>query len=77
MKIQHLIVSLFLLGFTCNSWALLPPKYLSVPHWKSCVSTEMRKTAEFYCLPHQRPRACPHQSWKELTHQHLMNYCVR
>jgi len=65
---------LFLLLST-SSWAVLPPKYLSVPEWKSCVGTVTKGSAQFICLPSQKPKDCLESSWKELTALNEIEYC--
>lgn len=67
-----LITSLIL----STSWALTPPKYLSVPHWKDCVRTTIRGSAEFICLPEKQPKKCPYKSWNTLKDEHLVDKCL-
>lgn len=57
------------------SWSLPAPKYLSVPHWKDCVQTMTKGTAQFVCLPSSAPKLCPAASWKILTSEHLIKDC--
>jgi len=57
------------------SWSLPAPKYLSVPHWKACVHTVTKGTADFVCLPERQPDSCPSESWKTLTNEKLIENC--
>lgn len=51
-------------GFAC-----LPPAYLSVSHWRSCVNTERVNTWWQWCLPRKAPSDCPLASWETLNRQ--------
>lgn len=77
MKLSYLIIgaSLFMVVNTC--WSMLPPKYLSVPHWQRCVSTKTRGTAQFVCLPRAKPMNCSNESWERLTGEHLLDNCFK
>ena len=44
----------------------LPPKYLSVPGFKTCLSTQSQGTYQSWCLPRRRPSQCPAESWASL-----------
>lgn len=77
MKISHFAVGLLMSAAITSSLALMPPKYLSVPHWKQCVSTQTQGSAQFICLPDARPLHCPRSSWKKLNHQQLVNKCSK
>jgi hypothetical protein len=58
-----------------NGKSSLPPAYLFVPNFKSCLGTKKSKTAYFYCLPKEKKRKCPKSSWKKLKPMHL-NPCT-
>jgi hypothetical protein len=79
MKLQNLIVLLLLLltsAYVSSSWSLPAPKYLSVPYWKSCTRVITKGTAQFVCLPSDKPAQCPQQSWEALTGQQLVASCA-
>lgn len=72
MKIKYIATSLLFFVFNPLSWAepsqtLLPPKYLSVPLWKSCVGTITKSSAQFVCLPAKKPKNCQANSWQKLV----------
>jgi hypothetical protein len=75
MKTSCLCTCLFLSFLSTASLAMLPPKYLNVPHWKSCVHTTTKETAQFICLPHKKPATCPGSSWENLVHCNLLDTC--
>jgi len=77
MKIKKIITGLFLLAISASTLAMLPPKYLSVPEWQSCVKTTTKESAQFVCLPAERPANCPLESWKALTLKRLIAHCPR
>ncbi|MBV9575619.1 MAG: hypothetical protein JO149_03245 [Gammaproteobacteria bacterium] len=68
----HLLVVLLMSSL---SFALPAPKYLSVPHWKSCVRTVTKGSAKFVCLPAKKPLKCPADSWKTLMDGHMIDPC--
>lgn len=45
---------------------VLPPAYLSVPDFKLCLKTQRIRTWSSYCLPVQKPKACPMDAWNRL-----------
>ena len=75
MKIFRLGVCLIFVLMFNTAWSMVPPKYLSVPHWKECTSSETKGGAEFYCLPGKKPLLCPKESWKKLTKEKMMDRC--
>lgn len=80
MKISLLLgVSFLLISATAfadvASTSVLPPKYLSVPQWQSCVGTVTKGSAQFICLPTKKPAACPSSSWKALLKLHEIDNC--
>lgn len=73
---KKIILAVCLLFFNISvCWALPAPKYLSVPHWKSCAETIKQGSARFVCLPAKQPAHCPRSSWRTLNKQHLMMHC--
>lgn len=73
--------SLFLLSLlgvlmlSSVSFSLPAPPYLSVPHWKNCVDTLQKGSAQFVCLPDKKPAKCPNRSWKKLMADKMMEAC--
>ena len=55
--------------------SILPPKYLTVPQWQSCVGTVIKGSAQFICLPSKKPDACPSTSWDALIKLHEIDNC--
>ncbi|MDG2286828.1 MAG: hypothetical protein P8N43_15085, partial [Alphaproteobacteria bacterium] len=51
---------------TVTSYAVLPPEYLSVPHFKQCLSTADQGTWQSWCVPLIKPKDCPCSSWLAL-----------
>ncbi len=61
-------------------WALLPmiasaeesavavpaPKYLEIEDFGKCLASKDMSTWTAWCLPAQKPEACPEESWKQL-----------
>lgn len=47
--------------------AVLPPAYLSIAGWKSCIGTKDMGTWKSICVPKAKPAACSEASWKQLT----------
>lgn len=62
---------------TVNSFAALPPGYLSVPKFQSCLGVENRGTWMAYCLPQSRAKACPEDSWKLLSQDGTLSRCKK
>lgn len=54
---------------------LLPPKYLSVKGFKTCLSTKSMGTWRAYCLPHSRPKSCQYSSWTKLKSDKTLTSC--
>ena len=46
--------------------AALPPKYLAVPHFQQCLSSQSAGSYNTVCLPAARPAQCPRASWQDL-----------
>lgn len=43
------------------------PLYLSIPQFKSCLSTREEGGGRWWCMPARQPEACPTSSWQELN----------
>jgi hypothetical protein len=56
-----------LLITTINVFAMLPPKYLSIKDFKSCLATKDMDTWTAWCIPAEKPDACPDESWQQLN----------
>ena len=69
------VISLLLVLFNVNVSALPAPGYLSVPQWKSCAVTQTKGTAQFWCLPKDKPGNCPSSSWSALVTGRLILNC--
>lgn len=75
MKFSRICTFLMLIVISLPSFAMLPPNYLSVYRWKSCVSTYDHNGAEFVCLPDRKPLDCPRYSWKQLIRHSNLKFC--
>ena len=49
-----------------HAQALTPPKYLSIPHVRQCLSEKSAGSYNTVCLPAARPAQCPKSSWRAL-----------
>jgi len=72
---MKLLILVFSALWMTTAQALLPPKYLTVPHWQHCVSSIKKQSAYFVCLPDIKPHQCPITSWDRLTQQKLIDRC--
>lgn len=54
-----------------KSTMMLPPKYLSVPGFKQCLSLKNMGTWESWCLPKKKPTQCANVSWKKLQRMEI------
>lgn len=43
------------------------PRYLQVPSFKQCLASQQIKTYSAWCLPADKPQACPQDSWDALS----------
>jgi hypothetical protein len=50
-----------------SSGQALPPKYLAVEGFQSCLQTEDQGSHQSWCMPDARPAACAEASWAELS----------
>lgn len=58
-------------GAACEAMAsqavgVLPPRYLSVPQFQQCLSSQSKGSYDTLCRPATRPAACPTASWRAL-----------
>lgn len=44
----------------------LPPRYLSVPHFQTCLATQEHDGYKAWCMPAKRPAQCPTKRWHQL-----------
>ena len=44
----------------------LPPKYLAVDQFQSCLQSKQVETYRQWCMPASKPASCAAQSWDEL-----------
>jgi len=49
----------------------LPPAYLSIPDYKSCLSKETAGTNEQWCIPAAKPSACADANWGLMTQENM------
>lgn len=75
MKKSSLAIGIFSLFTLTQSFAVLPPAYLSVSHWESCTVTLSKGTYQFLCLPPSKPSACPSSSWRTLNKGQMLPLC--
>ncbi|MCF6776306.1 hypothetical protein L3V83_06930 [Thiotrichales bacterium 19X7-9] len=59
-----LAISLY---YSNNAFAVMPPEYLSVDGFQSCLSTKNMGTWQSYCIPETKPENCSQSSWDKLT----------
>ena len=59
-------IAVLLSATTFHASAALPPKYLGVKDFKQCLATQPIDTYRVWCMPKQKPEACPATSWNEL-----------
>lgn len=45
----------------------LPPKYLELDQFQSCLSSKQVGTSRQWCMPTSKPDNCPAQSWDQLN----------
>ena len=65
-NLPTVLIGLLLATTTSHSSAALPPKYLGIKDFKQCLATQPIDTYRVWCMPEQKPEACPAASWKEL-----------
>lgn len=64
--LRHLALAASLAVLTLPVYAVLPPKYLSVPDFKQCLSEQNEGSYSSWCQPAKKPKACPRVSWRQL-----------
>jgi len=65
MKKILLLPAILLLSATV--YAVLPPKYLSVPNFEQCLATKNMGSWTAWCMPKTKPYSCPDASWQALN----------
>lgn len=45
---------------------VMPPKYLEISAFKTCLQSRQVGSHEEWCMPASRPGACPDESWSQL-----------
>ncbi|MCL5260648.1 MAG: hypothetical protein M1561_03050 [Gammaproteobacteria bacterium] len=66
MRKMLLLLSVLLLC-SVSVYAVLPPKYLSVPNFQSCFATKNMGSWTAWCMPATKPEGCPDASWQALN----------
>ena len=65
-------ISLALLGsIPIIGFSMQAPEYLSVPDFKECLGSQKVGTMEQWCLPDNKPKYCPEESWNKLSNLDL------
>lgn len=49
-----------------SSATVVPPKYLGVSDFQSCLETVQVGSHEQWCMPSEKPANCPAESWEQL-----------
>ncbi|MEY8702863.1 hypothetical protein AB4F11_07815 [Francisella philomiragia] len=58
-----------LVGSNSATWT---PAYLSVKKFKKCLAVENYRGWQGYCLPSEKPKKCPDESWDQLSEMNLI-----
>ncbi|AFJ42617.1 hypothetical protein [Francisella orientalis] len=58
-----------LVGSNSATWT---PAYLSVKKFKKCLAVENYRGWQGYCLPSEKPKKCPNESWDQLSEMNLI-----
>lgn len=53
-------------GDSQQALSALPPQYLQVEQFQSCLRSEQVDSYSRWCLPAARPDSCPPDSWEQL-----------
>ncbi|NLD15411.1 MAG: hypothetical protein GX665_10045 [Gammaproteobacteria bacterium] len=53
-------------GDSQQALSALPPQYLQVDQFQSCLRSEQVGSYSRWCLPAVRPDSCPLDSWEQL-----------
>ena len=54
----------------------LPPAYLSVPHYKDCLGSQMQGSSSRFCKLMVKPEACPQESFDRLKDAFEGSHCT-
>ncbi|WP_119342569.1 hypothetical protein [Facilibium subflavum] len=54
-----------------SGMGMLPPKYLEVKDYQKCLQTRDNGSWQSWCLPQQKPKDCPQDSWDALSAQNI------
>lgn len=65
-QLRHLALTAALAALALPVYAVLPPKYLSVPDFKQCLAEQNEGSYNSWCQPAKKPKTCPHVSWRQL-----------
>jgi hypothetical protein len=65
-QLRYLALAASLAALALPVYAVLPPKYLSVPDFKQCLSEQNEGSYSSWCQPAKKPKACPRVSWRQL-----------
>lgn len=63
---SHVPVLILLATATGNCLAVLPPRYLGIEKFDQCLAEKRVSTFRVWCMPEEKPQACPRSSWKQL-----------
>lgn len=58
--------ALLLAAVALGAGAASPPAYLRVPDFNRCLAEQDQGGYRTWCLPAERPAACPEASWQQL-----------
>jgi hypothetical protein len=47
--------------------SVLPPKYLEVREFQSCLEARTVDSYQQWCMPAAKPESCPSESWSQLS----------
>jgi hypothetical protein len=68
------VVSFLLVLAACSQQAgeqpgvnALPPKYLKVSQFQSCLDVKKVGSYEQWCMPASKSNSCPSESWNQLS----------
>lgn len=66
MRIRPALLLAVLASHAGASFAVTPPKYLSVRDFRQCLASEPHDSYRTWCLPAQQPQQCSDDSWQQL-----------
>jgi hypothetical protein len=67
MRVKKISFLVILLMSTSFCFAVLPPKYLTVPAFDKCLKEKKVDSHTAWCLPKNKPVTCPKESWAKLS----------